>query len=245
MKLMLTLISISLLSTGVLAKKTSSRKYKRVKKSTKKVRRIKRRRAPQPKKYEISVAAQRDNWEDQDGDEIEGTGVNVSLGRTFQLGNGFVTTSRLTGSYSTLDVSDLETPDNSDYISYNGGLSQTLGYTIGTGGPIIRPFIGAEILGGILNAKWSGSTSNAQAEASVNLDYIQYGLVVGSHFIFSNGIAPFVKLKASRLVFSETASSSVSVNGNEVENSDFSLNSTRDERTIDNTSIVLGLSFLF
>lgn len=247
MKLKLTAVSLSivtvLLSNSIYAQ-SKYRKRKKSVTSSKSVKRVKRKRKKvvENKSIELSVAGQRDNMKERDGDTIEGVGLNTSLGKIFYLGENFTTTSLLTGNLLSLEIDD---SSNTSYISYNIGIGQRVGYRIRAGGMIIKPFFEAEVLSGRLYDSFTETYNGNRTEASISMNYLQYGGSVGTQFILGNGIIPFIKYKVAKTVFSDSATIKASENGGSEQSKKVSFNSTRDERTVDNSTFIVGLSFLF
>jgi hypothetical protein len=177
-----------------------------------------------------------------DGDKDYGSGINTSIGRVFSLGQGFETTSMVTGNVLSLDF---DQNSNVKYISYNIGLAQRAGYKIEMGNMILKPFIGIEVLTGTISGTDTETNRGDRTETNIKMNYYQYGASLGAKLILSNGIAPFVRYKVSNTIVSEQITVNVKENDRNIGTSTTNWDLTKKERTLNNTSFIVGLSYLF
>jgi opacity protein-like surface antigen len=242
MKLNLVLVSLSLLSTPVLAQQKKIKRYRksrsvrRIKKSTKKATSLE-------KSYDLSVGVTKRDLKDNDNDGVDGYGVSANAGKIFNLGSGISTTTSLTTSILTLDLKHIDSSDDFDATTYEVGLSQKLSYNIESSSLSIRPFIEAGYSIGKYQAKSSVNETGFSGNAELDINYSKYGGAAGVQLALSNGLTPFIKYNISKFIFSNKGELSSNINGTSSSES-VSFGST-SERTLDSNTLTVGLGYMF
>ena len=180
-----------------------------------------------------------------DFEEFDGNGLDIGVGKVFDLKDGFSTTSSLTASFFSYDEDDLGLP-SVDVKSNEVGISQRLIYDFEAGkGIFLRPFLeGGFSLGKMkLNTAFDdGLLLNGDLESKIS--YTKFGVALGLQVALAHGFTPFVKYQRSRVKYDDKADVEGTLLGESFSSEEF-LGGSSDERKYTSNSFTLGLAYLF
>lgn len=173
--------------------------------------------------------------------KINGQGVGVRIGKSFNLSADINTNTSLVGSALAFKNEKEDIADGS-IIKTNSielGLAQRLSYDINSTGTIFRPFIEA----GVSRGKYTQKISDGADYFNGEVNYNKYGGTVGMQIVFDNNIVPFIMYDYSKVKFDNKIRIEDRVDGVSF-SGDVPLETSNGNKANSNT-LTLGIGFLF